>query len=232
MPAPPPLGPALRSAEPPPFLPLPGLGCLAAALAPPSAVSSARGADMTRLPGLSMVPPRPVLFQGPMSLRRLPRQLRPLSGRHEEGRDRPRALPLYLRMQQKYEELEHQKLNIAKDRHSELLVQAIPAHIVAPRRKRILRQVPGQNKAKAPRRRRSKLPSGGDAAADGGAQDGEAASGAAGAAAAPRKVPSKKKKGGGGKAAVAKGAGAAAKAEAVPSGNTEAGGSLCATGDG
>eukprot|EP00405_Crypthecodinium_cohnii_P052711 CAMPEP_0206592980 /NCGR_PEP_ID=MMETSP0325_2-20121206/41326_1 /ASSEMBLY_ACC=CAM_ASM_000347 /TAXON_ID=2866 /ORGANISM="Crypthecodinium cohnii, Strain Seligo" /LENGTH=537 /DNA_ID=CAMNT_0054102803 /DNA_START=3 /DNA_END=1616 /DNA_ORIENTATION=+ len=76
---------------------------------------------------------------------------------YEEARERDRrAVPLYLRMQQKFDDLERQKLDFAKERrHAELLVQAVPVHIVAPRRKRQVRPAAGQKKA--PRRRRPKV---------------------------------------------------------------------------
>jgi len=81
-------------------------------------------------------------------------------GGMQPAQERVRSVPLYLRMQQRFEELENQKLNIAKEcRHAELLVQAVPAHIVAPRRRK-KRVAGGQVKAKAKsggvRRRRSR----------------------------------------------------------------------------
>lgn len=59
-----------------------------------------------------------------------------------QSQARKKAVPLFLQMQRKYEVLEQQKLDAARDqRHAQLLLQAVPAHIVAQRK-------PARNKAK------------------------------------------------------------------------------------
>ncbi|CAE8730181.1 unnamed protein product, partial [Polarella glacialis] len=88
-----------------------------------------------RLPRLLAV--RQGLFVRPNLRRRESRDEEELPPRPARVCDRPRGPPLYLRMQQKYAELEQQQAELERHRRAEvrLIVQAVPAHLVAHRRK-------------------------------------------------------------------------------------------------
>lgn len=108
--------------------------------APPGAPSaSGAGRPALHLPPLGWAPPEASEATGPQPEAGgedddEPQLVAAGAGAGAQAQVRAKSVPLYMRMQHQFEVQQKQKLDAAKAQHSELVVQAVPAHFIAARR--------------------------------------------------------------------------------------------------